>query len=107
MRGLFLPRQVLDLAACGPLPPPAPSAEAAAAARQPPGYLVLHDLLGEPRAGTGAHTPGERDEGRAPFHFHYMFCRFPSTARQQLPILCDLPPQSGAQMGSAVRLFLY
>lgn len=47
MCGLLPPCQVLDLAACGPLPPPAPSAEAAAAARHPPGYLVLHDLLGE------------------------------------------------------------
>ncbi|KAG2487371.1 hypothetical protein HYH03_013942 [Edaphochlamys debaryana] len=37
---------VLDLATRGGLPPPLPPNEAAAAPKQPPGYLIMHDLLG-------------------------------------------------------------
>ncbi|GFR52151.1 hypothetical protein Agub_g14666, partial [Astrephomene gubernaculifera] len=37
---------VLDLATRGSLPPPLPAGEAAAAAKHPPGYLIMHDLLG-------------------------------------------------------------
>ena len=46
--------QVLQLATRPGLPPPLPASEAAATgAKQPPGYLIMHDLLGE-GAGAGA-----------------------------------------------------
>ncbi|KXZ49324.1 hypothetical protein GPECTOR_22g918 [Gonium pectorale] len=37
---------VLELATRGPLPPPLPANEAMAAPKHPPGYLIMHDLLG-------------------------------------------------------------
>ncbi|EFJ49677.1 hypothetical protein VOLCADRAFT_117126, partial [Volvox carteri f. nagariensis] len=37
---------VLDLATCGSLPPPQPASEAVANPKCPPGYLIMHDLLG-------------------------------------------------------------